>query len=165
MVQKIVTRRIVYFDPGADETGVSVHIVYERGTVYIPPRNYGSFSGYMLPPDYAEATCMRAGLHGRGKNTPQSSESRSAEITTPVLSIQNCSNRSNIVTGLVKPYEATRGQNEMLGLANAFTRGYVDSLVNLMNACFMSVSEYLQKLRATHPVFDIKEPLRAKIHH
>ena len=43
------------------------------------------------------------------------------------------------------------GQNEMLDLANAFT-----------GECFMSISEDLPRLRATHPIFDIKEQLPAK---
>ena len=54
------------------------------------------------------------------------------------------------------------GQNEMLGLANAFTGGDMDTLVNRMNECFVSTSEDLPRLRATHPIFDIKEPLPAK---
>ena len=54
------------------------------------------------------------------------------------------------------------GQNEMLGLANAFTGVDMDTLVNRMNACFVSISENLPKLRATHPIFDIKEPLPVK---
>ena len=54
------------------------------------------------------------------------------------------------------------GQNEMLGLANAFTGGDMDTLVNRMNECFASLSEVLPRLRATHPIFDIKEPLPAK---
>ena len=54
------------------------------------------------------------------------------------------------------------GQNEMLGLANAFTGGDMDTLVNRMNECFVAISEDLPKLRATHPIFDIKEPLPAK---
>ena len=53
------------------------------------------------------------------------------------------------------------GQNEMLGLANAFTGRNMDTL-NRMNACFVSISEDLPRLRATHPIFDIKEPLPAK---
>ena len=39
-------------------------------------------------------------------------------------------------------------QNEMLGLANAFTGGDMDTLDNRMNACFVSISEYLPRLRA-----------------
>ena len=31
-----------------------------------------------------------------------------------------------------------------------------------MNECFVSISEDLPRLRATHPIFDIKEPLPAK---
>ena len=54
------------------------------------------------------------------------------------------------------------GQNEMLGLTNAFTGGDMDTLVNRMNECFVSISENLPRLRATHPIFDIKEPLPAK---
>ena len=50
----------------------------------------------------------------------------------------------------------------MLGLANAFTGGYMDILVNPMTVCFVAISEDLPKLRATHPIFDIKEPLPAK---
>ena len=50
------------------------------------------------------------------------------------------------------------GQNEMLGLANAFTGGDMDTLVNRMNECFVSISEDLPKLRAIHTIFDIKEP-------
>ena len=38
-----------------------------------------------------------------------------------------------------------------------------DTLVNRMNACFVSISEYLPRLRATHPIFDIKEPVPAKV--
>ena len=49
------------------------------------------------------------------------------------------------------------GQNEMLGLANAFTGEDMDILVNRMNACFVSISEELPKLRVTHPIFDIKK--------
>ena len=41
------------------------------------------------------------------------------------------------------------GQNEMLGLANAFTGGDMDTLINRMNACFVSI-------------VPIKEPLPAK---
>ena len=33
----------------------------------------------------------------------------SAEITTPILPIQNCINRSNIITGLLDTYEDTLG--------------------------------------------------------
>ncbi len=54
------------------------------------------------------------------------------------------------------------GKNEMLGLANAFTGGDMDTLVNRKNACFVSISEDLPRLPATHPIFDIKEPLSAK---
>ena len=54
------------------------------------------------------------------------------------------------------------GQNEMLRLANAFTGGDMDTLVNRMIECFVSISEDLPRLRATHPIFDIKEPLPAK---
>ena len=54
------------------------------------------------------------------------------------------------------------GQNEMLGLANAFTGGDMNNLVNRMNACFVTISEDLPKLRVTHPIFDNKEPLPAK---
>ena len=50
----------------------------------------------------------------------------------------------------------------MLGLANAFTGGDMDTLVNPMNACFVAISEDLPRLRPTHPIFDIKEPLPAK---
>ena len=32
-------------------------------------------------------------------------------------------------------------QNEMLGLANAFTGGDMDTLVNRMNACFVSITK------------------------
>ena len=49
----------------------------------------------------------------------------------------------------------------MLGLANAFTGGDMDTLVNPMKACFVAISENLPKLRAI-PIFDIKEPLPAK---
>ena len=38
----------------------------------------------------------------------------------------------------------------------------MDTLVNRMNECFVSISEDLPILRATHPIFDIKEPLPAK---
>ena len=55
------------------------------------------------------------------------------------------------------------GQNEMLSLANAFTGGYMDTLVNRMHACFVSISEDLPRLRAKHPIFDIKE-LPGKLH-
>ena len=48
------------------------------------------------------------------------------------------------------------GQNEMLRLANAFTGGYIDTLANRMNECFLSISEDLPILRATYPIFDIK---------
>ena len=54
------------------------------------------------------------------------------------------------------------GQNEMLGLANAFTGGDIDTLFNRMDACFVSFSKDLPRLRATHPIFDIKEPQPAK---
>ena len=54
------------------------------------------------------------------------------------------------------------GQNEMLCLANAFTGGDMDILVYRMNECFVSISEGLPRLRATHSIFDIKEPLPAK---
>ena len=50
----------------------------------------------------------------------------------------------------------------MLGLVNAFTSGNMDTLVNRMNACFVSINEDLPILRATHPIFDIKEPMPAK---
>ena len=53
-------------------------------------------------------------------------------------------------------------QNEMLRLVNAFTGGDMDTLANRMNECFVSISEDLPRLRATHPIFDIKEPLPAK---
>ena len=51
----------------------------------------------------------------------------------------------------------------MLGLANAFTGGDMDTLVNRKNACFVSISDDLPNLRATHAIFDIKEPLPAKL--
>ena len=54
------------------------------------------------------------------------------------------------------------GGNEMLGLANAFTGGDMDTRVNRMKTCFVSISEDLPILRATHPIFDNKEPLPAK---
>ena len=34
------------------------------------------------------------------------------------------------------------GQNEMLGLANAFTGGDMDTLVNRMNECFVTCQNY-----------------------
>ena len=40
MVRKIVTRRIVYFDPGTYHMGVFVQTAYGRGTVYVFPRNH-----------------------------------------------------------------------------------------------------------------------------
>ena len=44
------------------------------------------------------------------------------------------------------------GQNEVLGLANAITGGDMDTLVNRMNECFVSIREDLPRLRATHPI-------------
>ena len=38
----------------------------------------------------------------------------------------------------------------------------MDTLANRMNECFVSISEDLPRLRATHPIFNIKEPLPAE---
>ena len=38
------------------------------------------------------------------------------------------------------------GQNEIMCLANAFTGGDMDILVNRINACFLSISEDLPRL-------------------
>ena len=93
-----------------------------------------------------------------------SSDTNTPKLRTQILAIQNCTNRSNINTGLVETDEDTLGgKKEMLGLVNTFTGRNMDSLVNLLNAWFVSVNEDLPRLRPTHPIFDIKESLPAKL--
>ena len=48
------------------------------------------------------------------------------------------------------------GQNEMLGLANAFTGGYMDTPVNRINACFVSISEDLSAYKLHIPSLTLK---------
>ena len=53
-------------------------------------------------------------------------------------------------------------RNEMQGLANKYTDGDLDSLVNSMNGFFVSVCEDLPRLQSSHPIFDADEPLPAE---
>ena len=53
-------------------------------------------------------------------------------------------------------------RNEMQGLANKYTDGNWDSLVNSMNVFFVSVCEDLPRLQSSHPIFDADEPLPAE---
>ena len=53
-------------------------------------------------------------------------------------------------------------RNEMQGLANKYTDGDLDSLVNYMNGFFVSVCEDLPRLQSSHPIFDADEPLPAE---
>ena len=50
----------------------------------------------------------------------------------------------------------------MQGLANKYTDGDLDSLVNSMNGLFVSVCEDLPILQSSHPIFDADEPLPAE---
>jgi len=56
---------------------------------------------------------------------------------------------------------APGSQNQMLGKASIFTGGYVDGLVNSMNAFFVSVTEDLPGLQFSHLNVYTKEPLPA----
>ena len=51
------------------------------------------------------------------------------------------------------------GNSEMQGLANKHTEGDMCSLVNSINEFFVSVSEYLPRLQASHSIFDVSDPL------
>ena len=53
-------------------------------------------------------------------------------------------------------------RNEMQGLANKYTEGDLDSLVNSMKGSFVSVCEDLPRLQSSHPIFDADEPLPAE---
>ena len=50
-------------------------------------------------------------------------------------------------------------RNKMQGLANKYTNGVMDSLVNSMNGFFVSVCKDLPRLQSSHPFFDADEPL------
>ena len=53
-------------------------------------------------------------------------------------------------------------RDEMQGLANKFTNGDMDSLVNSMNGFFLCVCEDLPRLQSFNPIFDADEPLPAE---
>ena len=53
-------------------------------------------------------------------------------------------------------------RNEMQGLANKYTNGDLDSLVNSMNGFFVSICEDLPGLQSSHPIFDADEPFPAE---
>ena len=53
-------------------------------------------------------------------------------------------------------------RNEMQGLADKYTDGDLDSLVNSMNGFFVSVCDDLPRLQSSHPIFDADEPLLAE---
>ena len=50
------------------------------------------------------------------------------------------------------------GNSEMQGLANKHTEGDMCSLVNSINEFFVSVSEDLPRLQASHSIFDVNDP-------
>ena len=64
----------------------------------------------------------------------------------------------------MKPLMGTSSgsRNEMQVLANKYTNGDMDSLVNSMNVFFVAVCEDLSKLQSYHPIFDADEPLPAE---
>ena len=51
------------------------------------------------------------------------------------------------------------GNSDMQGLANKHTEGDRCSLVNSINEFFVSVSEDLPRLQASHSIFDVSDPL------
>ena len=51
------------------------------------------------------------------------------------------------------------GNSEMQGLANKHTEGDMCSMVNSINELFVSVSEVLPILQASHSIFDVSDPL------
>ena len=51
------------------------------------------------------------------------------------------------------------GNIEMQGLANKHTEGDMCSLVNSINEVFVSVSEDLPRLQASHSIFDVSDLL------
>ena len=51
------------------------------------------------------------------------------------------------------------GNSEVQGLANNHTEGDMCSLVNSINEFFVSVSEYLPRLQASHSIFEVSDPL------
>ena len=53
-------------------------------------------------------------------------------------------------------------RNEMQGLANKYTDGDWDSLVNSINGFFVPVCEDLPRLQSSHPIFAADEPLPAE---
>ena len=54
------------------------------------------------------------------------------------------------------------GNSDMQGLANKHTEGDMCSLVNSINELFVSVSEDLPRLQASHSIFDVSDPLPAQ---
>ena len=60
----------------------------------------------------------------------------------------------------MEAYEKTYECNsEMQGMANKHTEGDMCSLVNSINEFFVSVSEHLPRLQASHSIFDVSDPL------
>ena len=53
-------------------------------------------------------------------------------------------------------------RNEMQWLANKYTNGDMDSLVNSMNGFFVAVCEDLPRLQSSHLIFDDDEQLQAE---
>ena len=51
------------------------------------------------------------------------------------------------------------GNSEMQGLVSKHTEGDMCSLVNSKNELFVSVSEDLPRLQASHSIFDVRDPL------
>ena len=54
------------------------------------------------------------------------------------------------------------GNSDMQGLANKHTEGNMCSLIKSINELFVSVSEDLQRLQASHSIFDVSDPLPAE---
>ena len=50
----------------------------------------------------------------------------------------------------------------MLGLANKYTNGDMDSLVKSTKGFFLSVCEDIPRLQSPHPIFDVDEPSSAE---
>ena len=53
------------------------------------------------------------------------------------------------------------GNSEMQGLANKHTEGDMCSLVKSINELFVSVSEDLSRLQASHSIFDVSDPCQS----
>ena len=106
-----------------------------------------------MPGDLAEARILRNLVN---RAAPQL---RQQFYQSEIYSMEESSTRDwwkhmNILMGT-----SCEGNSEMQGLANNHTEGDMCSLVNSINEFFVSVSEDLPRLQASHSIFDVSDPL------